>query len=280
MHIHTLTIVGVGLIGGSIGLAAKRRGLADHVIGAGRQQNSLDRARMLGAIDEGVLDLATAVHRAQLTVFCTPTNVIAQQVLSTTSGCQPGTLLTDAGSTKGMIVRAVESQLPKHVAFVGGHPLAGSEKRGAEFADAELFQDRLTVLTPSALTDAAAVERTASFWRSLGARIRLMDPDEHDQALAVTSHLPHLIASTLAGILPPQFHDLTASGFRDTTRVASGDSDLWTAIFAQNREAVLAALARFTSRLEQFRMALRDSDTAPLNELLAQAKKERDALGS
>jgi prephenate dehydrogenase len=280
MQIATLTIVGVGLIGGSIGLAAKRRGVARRVLGAGRQRPSLDRALAVGAIDEAHLDLAEAVHRAEVAVFCTPVERIAEQVLAAAPGCAAGTLLTDAGSTKAAIVRGIEGRLPDGVTFVGSHPLAGSEKRGPGFADPNLFQGRLTVVTPTPLTDPAAVERTAGFWRALGARVRLMDPEAHDRALALTSHLPHLVAAALAGILPPELHDLTATGFRDTTRVAAGDPSLWTGIFAQNRGAVLDALRRLRERLDAFQQALEAGDEAAIDTLLAQAKRVRDALGS
>src|SRR5262249_46035047 len=157
-----------GLIGGSIGLAAKRRGIAERVLGAGRQQTSLDRASEVGAIDEGCLDLAAAVGRADLAVFCTPVDQIADQVLAAALRCAPGTLLTAGGSTKTAIVRGVEGQLPDGVAFVGSHPLAGSEKRGPEYADAELFRGRLTLVTPTTQTDPAALEKTVSFWQALG----------------------------------------------------------------------------------------------------------------
>jgi prephenate dehydrogenase len=280
MKIKTLTIVGVGLIGGSIGLAARQRGLAGHIVGAGRQQGSLERARAVGAIDEVCTDLAAAVQRADVAVFCTPVDRIVDQVLAAAPGCPAGTLLTDAGSTKGAIVRGIEGRLPDGVTFVGSHPLAGSEKRGPEHADARLFHDRLTVVTRTARTDAAAVDRTAAFWRALGSRVRVMDPDEHDRALALTSHLPHLLASALAAILPPELHELAATGFRDTTRVAAGDPSLWTGIFQQNRAAVLACAAEFGRRLEQFEGALRAGDAATLDALLAQAKGIRDALGS
>jgi prephenate dehydrogenase len=280
MHIQTLTIVGVGLIGGSIGLAAKRRGVAQRVLGAGRQRGSLDRALAAGAIDEGFLDLAAAVHRAEIAVFCTPVERIAEQVLTAAPCCVAGTLLTDAGSTKASIVHDLEGRLPQGVAFVGSHPLAGSEKRGPEFADANLFQGRLTVVTQTPQTDPASLERTVAFWRALGARVRVMDPEAHDQALALTSHLPHLVAAALAGILPPELHDLTATGFRDSTRVAAGDPSLWTGIFAQNRAAVLDALGRLQDRLVEFRHAMMANDSAALDALLAQAKKVRDALGS
>jgi prephenate dehydrogenase len=280
MKITTLTIVGVGLIGGSIGLAAKRRGLAERVIGAGRQQSSLARALSLGAIDEGSLDLARAVQRAEVAVFCTPVDHIAEQVLTAAPGCVPGTLLTDAGSTKAAIVRGVEGRLPKGVAFVGSHPLAGSEKRGPEHAEADLFEDRLTIVTQTPYTDSLALERTAAFWQALGSKVRVMNPEEHDQALAQTSHLPHLLAAALAGSLPPQLYALTATGFRDTTRVAAGDPGLWTGILTQNRNAVLAALTQLEGRLTQFRNALETENGPAIHDLLAQAKKVRDALGS
>src|SRR5206468_2944891 len=147
---------------------------------------------------------------------------------------------------------------------VGSHPLAGSEKRGADHADARLFEGRLTVVTQTPGADPAAVERTCTFWRALGSRVQLMSPEDHDRALALTSHLPHLLAAALAGVLPPELNDLTATGFRDTTRVAAGDPSLWTAIFAQNRAAMLDSLRLLAGRLEEFRAALEAGDAAAL----------------
>ena len=280
MKIKTLTIVGVGLIGGSIGLAAKRRKLAERVLGGGRRQASLNQALAIGAIDEGFLDLAAAVQQAEIAVFCTPVDQIAEQVLASAPGCATGTLLIDAGSTKAEIVRSVEGRLPKGIAFVGSHPLAGSEKRGAEHADADLFQDRLTIVTRTPATEPSALERTTAFWRALGCRVRVLDPQEHDQALAVTSHLPHLVAAALAGILPPELQELSASGFRDTTRIAAGDPSLWTAILAQNQLAVLNALKQLDDQLSRFREALKVGNWTAVADLLTQAKKVRDALGN
>jgi prephenate dehydrogenase len=280
MKIETLTIVGVGLIGGSIGLAARERGLAERVLGAGRRESSLVRALAIGAIDEGCVDVVAAVQRADFAVFCTPVDRIADQVLAAAPGCAPGTLLTDAGSTKAAIVHEVEGRLPGHVAFVGSHPLAGSEKRGPEHADPRLFHDRLTVVTRTARTDPAALERTSAFWQALGSRVRILTPEDHDQALALTSHLPHLLASALAGILPAEARELTATGFRDSTRVAAGDPSLWTGIFMQNRAAVLGQLDRLRARLDGFQQALATADQPALDALLSQAKRIRDALGS
>jgi prephenate dehydrogenase len=280
MRIGTLTIVGVGLIGGSIGLAARRRGLAGRVIGSGRNAATLERARELGAIDHACLDLGEAVRRADVVVFCTPVTLIAEQVLAAAPACGNGTLLTDAGSTKGAIVRALEGKLPREVRFVGSHPLAGSEKRGSDHADADLFQGRVTVVTPTPKTDAAAVERTVKFWRGLDSRVVVMSPDEHDRALAMTSHLPHLLASALAGILPPELHELAATGFRDTTRVAAGDPSLWTGILLQNRAALIEALGRLQDQVIDFKKALMTGDQAAIDALLARGKRSRDALGN
>jgi prephenate dehydrogenase len=278
MKLKTLAIVGVGLIGGSIGLAVKQRRLAERVLGVGRHEASLRRAQAAGAIDEISIDLVEAVRGAEMAVFCTPVDRIAEQVLQVGLECAPGTLLTDAGSAKAVVVRAIDGRLPKGVSFVGSHPLAGSEKRGPEHATANLFENKVTIVTPTSQTDAEALERTTSFWRALGARVRLMDPEEHDRALALTSHLPHLAAAALAGILKPELFDLTAAGFRDTTRVAAGDPSIWTGIFLQNKEAVLAALDHFDERLQRFREALKAGDRVALDSLLDQAKKVREDL--
>ncbi len=280
MKLHTLTIVGVGLLGGSIGLAAKRRGLAERVLGTGRTQAALDRALELGAIDAGTLDMAAAVRQAEVAVFCTPVDRIAEQVLATARGCARGTLLTDVGSTKEVIVKQLEGHLRRGVAFVGSHPLAGSEKRGPEFADADLFQGRVTVVTPTPRNDPKDVEKTTAFWQALGAQVRIMTPKAHDEAVAVTSHLPHLVAAALANALPRDLYGLTASGFRDTTRVAAGDPSLWTAIFTQNRVAVLHALRELQKYMLQFRLALEADNPQAIDALLTQAKKVRDALGN
>lgn len=279
MKIHTLTIVGVGLLGGSLGLAVRQRGLARQIIGVGHQQASLDLAVQRGAIDAGTLDLRAAVVHSDLVVFCTPVDLIVAQARQAADHCPPGTLFTDVGSTKAEIVRGLEG-LPRGVRFVGSHPLAGSEKRGIEHAEADLYDGRLTVITPTPLSAPDALRSVRDFWEALGCRVRHLAPEEHDRALALTSHLPHLLASALAGLLPPELHDLTATGFRDTTRIAAGDPVLWTGIFEQNRQAVLQALTRYLDHLRVYEQALRREDRPTLDLLLAQAKKVRDALGS
>ena len=274
----TLVIVGVGLIGGSVGLAARERGVARCIVGVGRSADTLAAAARAGCIDDGTTDLTVAARGADLILVCTPVDRIVDHVRSAAAVCRPGTLLTDAGSTKDTIVRALDGTLPPGVPFVGGHPLAGSEKRGPEHARADLFVDRLVILTPTVQTDTEAVEHIGAFWRSLGARVLHLLPQDHDDALAVTSHLPHLVAAAVANTLPQHLKSLTATGFRDTTRVAGGDPDLWAAIFAQNRGAVLAALGRLEQRLTDYRQAIEIDDMTTLRRLLAEAKAVRDNL--
>ena len=280
MHFETLTVVGVGLIGGSIGLAARQRGICRSIVGVGRDPASLDKAKALGEVDWFTLDLAEGVRAADFVVICTPVDKIAYHVLQAAKASKLGALITDAGSTKANIVNDVEGHLPAGIQFVGSHPLAGSEKRGPESASADLFEDRVAIVTKTARTDAAAIERVSAFWQALGSEVYLLDPETHDRALALTSHLPHLAASALAGIVPPQYRPFTATGFRDATRIASGDPGLWAAIFRQNALAMADALQRYADRLDEFRQAILDDDQATLIELLSNGKRVRDALGS
>ena len=275
----TIAIVGVGLIGGSVALAAKSRGVAQTVIGVGRNALRLEQARRAGIIDEGVVDLAAAGIRADLMVFCTPVDRISAGVREAAQTCREGTLITDVGSVKGGIARALASGLPDGVVFVGSHPLAGSEQQGFQNADARLFENRMCVVTPVTESMPFAVEKIATFWEGLGANVVEMSPEAHDTALAETSHLPHLAAAALAATLSPENSTLTASGFRDTTRIASGDPDLWTAIFLANRRDVLASLMKFDQLLAEFRQALEHNDADELKRLLAAAKMNRERNG-
>jgi prephenate dehydrogenase len=278
MRVSTLALVGVGLIGGSIGLAARRRGAAGHVIGCDRDWAALDHALAAGILDRACDEPVEAAREADLVVVCTPVDHIPAGLLAAAAACRPGTVLTDAGSTKAAIVAAVHGRLPPGVSFVGCHPLAGSEKNGPEHARAELFDGRLVVLTPTPETGEGPLALVRGFWEALGARVRLMEASEHDRALALTSHLPHLLASALAGTLPPDLYELTATGFADTTRLAAGNPALWTAIFQANRDGLLAALDLFEEGLNRFRGALSAGDAAALNALLQLGKTVRDRL--
>jgi prephenate dehydrogenase len=276
----TVTIIGVGLIGGSIGLALRERKLAERVIGVGRRAASLRKAKRLGIATATTLDVEEGVSEADLVVVATPIAQIVDQVCAAAPACRPGTLITDAGSTKGTIVASLNGQLPEAIRFVGSHPLAGSEKSGPEAATADLFEGRVVVVTPSRTTRKGAAEDAADFWSALGATVFMMSPEQHDAALATTSHLPHLLASLLAGATPRADLPLTATGWQDTTRIAAGDPELWTQIFLDNKRNVLKSLARFEKTMQRAKAAIERGDAKALDRLLTEAKAIRDAVGS
>lgn len=276
----TVAIVGVGLIGGSIGRALLERGLAKQVVGIGRRATSLRAAKKVGAVTATTMDLVRGVARANLVVVCTPVEQIATQALVAVNHAPAGALITDAGSTKQQIVAAVEKKLPPGGRFVGSHPMAGSEKSGPGEARAELFVGRAVIVTPTKKTSAADTEAVGEFWAALGARVFMMSPEAHDRAVAGTSHLPHLISALLAAVTRSEDAPLIAGGWLDTTRVAGGDPELWRQILQSNDTQVLAALAQFEKQLSSARRALERGDGARLAKLLAQGKAVRDALGN
>jgi len=266
-----VVIVGVGLIGGSLAAALRRRGLVEHVIGVGRNRERLEAARAAGLIDESATSLASAVSRADVVVFCTPVDRVAEGVREAAAVARPGTLLTDAGSVKGPICNAV-ADVPS---FVGAHPIAGSHRQGFEAADADLFQDRVCVVTPAAHTDPGRTARTERLWQAVGMRTLTMSPAAHDRALARTSHLPHVVAAALARTLTADNVPLTGTGFRDATRIAAGDPDLWTAILLQNAPAVVDGLTAVLENLAQFVDALRAGDAIAVREQLLEGQQAR-----
>lgn len=281
----TVAIIGVGLIGGSIGLALRERRLAHKIVGIGRRQTSLDKARDVGAIDHGVTNLANGVAEAQLIVVATPVDSIAERVIQASAACPAASLITDAGSTKASIVAAADAGLAARRSgprFVGSHPLAGDHRTGPEHARADLLEGRTVVITPTEHTRPAAVTEVSGFWQSLGANVVSMTPDKHDAALAVTSHLPHVAAVALAAATPTELLPLTASGWRDTTRVAGGDPGLWQAILTANRQHVLDALDLMGQTFSNLRKSLEQGDNESLLSILetaAKRKRDRDALG-
>ena len=282
---NTVAIVGVGLIGGSIGLALRDRKLARKIVGVGRRQNSLDAARKIGAIDHGVTNLAAGVAEAQLVIVSTPVDTVAERVIQAMAAAPPAALITDVGSTKESIVSMVDAALATRLSgprFVGSHPLAGDHRTGAEHARADMFDGRIVVVTPSEATRPAAVTEISGFWQGLGANVITMKPARHDAALAITSHLPHVAAVALAAATPMELLRLTASGWRDTTRVAGADPKLWQAIFAANRQHVLDAIDLLDQTLDNLRETLEQGDYESLTLMLeaaARKKRERDALG-
>jgi prephenate dehydrogenase len=282
---NTVAIIGVGLIGGSIGLALRERKLASRIVGIGRRTSSLQAALSRGCVTEISTSISEGVRQADLVVVCTPVEKIADHVTEAAAHCASGTIMTDAGSTKAEIVAKAESGLagkfPAHVPFVGSHPIAGSEKNGPEAASADLFDGRVVVITPTARTDPAATASIEQFWQALGARLIRMTPEEHDAIIARTSHLPHLVASALAATTPSNGETLplTGSGWADTTRIAAGDPELWRQILLANRGPTLNALADFETVLKAWRSALETANGPQLLALLQEGKLRRDAVG-
>lgn len=279
IEFETIALVGVGLIGGSIGRAVKRLNLARTVIGVGRDAVRLEKARRLGIVDVVTHDLAEAARKSDLIVVCTPVDQIVAGVRNVAEKCRAGTLLTDAGSVKESICRELASGLPDKVEFIGSHPLAGSERQGFENSDAELFTGRVCVVTPLETSTPEAVARIERFWRSLGSDVLKMTPADHDRALAETSHLPHLVAAALAGTLAPHNRNLAATGFRDTTRIAMGDPELWAAILLANAVPILAGLDKFEAALREYQQALQRRDATRVRKLLSSGKTNRESLG-
>ena len=279
-HWNKVAIIGPGLIGGSIGLAVRKRSLAPHVVGIGRRKESLAKALDLGAATSASIRIEDGVMDADVVVVCTPVNEVAGHLLQAAAAAPGHAILTDAGSTKSSIVAKVEAAVPKVKHFVGSHPLAGGERNGVDFARADLFDGKVVVATPSPNTDPADLDAVTDFWQSLGASVIAMPPDVHDRALATTSHLPHLVASAAAQITPVADLQLTAGGWRDLTRIASGDPDLWSQILLDNRASILNSLAGFEKTMAEFRAALENADAAKLRQLLMEGKLRRDALGN
>ena len=278
-HWDTVAVVGVGLIGGSIGLDLLAKKLARRVVGIGRRQTSLDAAKRVGAVTETTLDLRAGVGDADLIVVCTPVGRIVDDVLAAAAAAKAGTLITDVGSTKQSIVAGVAGRLPGGVTFVGSHPIAGSEKSGPEAALLDLFDGRTAVVTPAADTPPQATEAVEQFWRQLGSQVVRMTPADHDRALAATSHVPHIVASALAAVTPEEWLTLTAGGWLDTTRVAAADGELWVQILTDNRREVLTGLANVERRLAAVRQALENCDSNELETLLAEGRTRREAAG-
>lgn len=278
LPLRTLAVVGVGLIGGSIAAGAKKRNVAARVIGVGRNAKRLDAARTAGLIDAAATDVAQAAAEADLIVFCTPVDLIVDGARAAAETCRPGTLVTDAGSVKEAICRKLSTGLPDGVTFIGSHPLAGSEKTGFEHANPDLYVGRTCVITPEDSAGEEQVARLRAFWQALGMSVVTMTAADHDRALAETSHLPHVVAAALAAQLNEADRRLTASGFRDTTRIAAGAPSLWVGILLNNAEEIVKSLDGFSDELARFRKAIANRDAAALQNLLQIAKTNRDAL--
>lgn len=280
--LDTVAIIGVGLLGGSLGMALKQKGLARRVIGVARRAQALQKALELGAVDEGGLDAIPAVSEAGLVILATPMLQMPNLLTTIAPAVPAGCVLSDMGSAKSTIAEFADSLALSN--FVGGHPMAGSEKKGVEYARPDLFAGAIYFLTPTLKTSKNAVSMLRDLAQNLGAAPVVLSPDQHDRIVAVTSHLPHLLAASLLKLALATTHSepMTkkgmATGFRDLTRVASGDVEMWRDVFLSNRKHLLKALDAFSEVCAEVRGLLQGEDTSALAEWLADAKGFREKV--
>ena len=267
----TLALIGVGLIGSSIARAARAHGAVGEIVTTARSPKTRARVAELGIADKVVETNAGAVESADLVIVCIPVGVCGAVAKEIGPHLKPGAIVSDVGSVKGAIVRDMAPHLLKTVHFVPAHPVAGTEHSGPDAGFAELFENRWCILTPPDGTDPAAVAKLAAFWRLLGANVEMMSPEHHDIVLAITSHLPHLIAYNIVGtaadveqVTRGEVIKFSAGGFRDFTRIAASDPVMWRDVFLNNKEAVLEMLGRFSEDLAALQRFIRWDDGAAL----------------
>ncbi len=285
VHFEKIALIGIGLIGGSIALEARKRGLAKSIVAATRSAETAAMANRLKLADHCGTDLAAAVKDADLVIVCTPVGACGPAAAAIAPSLKPGCIVSDVGSVKQTVIADMLPHIPKGVHFVPAHPVAGTENSGPEAALLDLFEGRWTILTPLPGSDAGAVDRLEAFWKALGSQVDRVDPAHHDRILAITSHLPHLIAYTIVGTaddlgghLNAEVLKYAAGGFRDFTRIAASDPTMWRDIFVNNKEAVLEVLQRFQEDLFYLQRAIRWGEGDKLSELFTRTREIRRAL--
>lgn len=274
---RSIVIVGVGLIGGSIAAAVRKRFPECQVIGVGRNEERLEQARRAGLLTSWTVDLnKSTLPAGSIGVVCLPVHQIPSAVTALlNANCE---IVTDAGSVKASVYEAMGPNPDER--FVGSHPIAGSEQSGFEHADADLFRNRLCVVTTSSPEDSALnrVQRVISFWKALGSAVYLMSPDEHDRVLALTSHLPHILASVAASCVNQELLTFTGTGYRDTTRIAAGSAKLWASILMGNAKHCVEAIDDAEEQLRKFRESLTSGNAEALEQLWEAAAENRRKL--
>lgn len=273
-----VTIVGVGLIGGSIGMAIRKHKLAKKVVGLSQRQASLVKGQKMGAIDEGWTDVAQAVRGADLVIMATPVEWIVKVLEQINPHVRRHCIITDVGSTKVEVIAKAQNVLSNPSNFVGAHPLAGSEKKGVEFASADLFQNALCILTPVKNTNPAAKDKIKILWSKIGGRVKQMSPEEHDEILGFVSHMPHLVAYSMVESIPEQFLSYAAGGLRDTTRIAASDPELWKDICLTNSRYVIKSIDGVVKILSQIRKAIVERDDKALVDHFTKARAKRESF--
>jgi prephenate dehydrogenase len=273
-----VTIAGVGLIGGSLALAARAAGLIGEVVGYGRTEDNLQVARRRGIVDRYSQDIVEAARDTDLLLLAVPVNVMAALVHACAPVLRAGAVVSDVGSVKARVVQEVEAVLPAAVSFVGAHPIAGSERSGAAAAFAELFQGSRCIITRGRCAEPSAVAKIRALWEGVGMRVDEMDPAQHDQMLAWVSHLPHAVAfSAVNAVLDtdPALQQFAGPSFRDLTRVAASSVEMWSDIFLANATQMDTAIVKFAAVLEALRRAITSGDATELKRQLERARTAR-----
>jgi len=280
-----VALIGIGLIGSSLARLIKRDGLAGHIVANARSQATLDKVVELGIADSVAINVADAVAGADLVIICSPLGTYPAIGAAIKDHLADGAIVSDVGSVKAMVLRELGAVLPSHVHLIPAHPVAGTEHSGPEAGFADLFDGHWCILTPGPDTDATAVYRVKELWRRAGMKVDLMDAEHHDLVLAVTSHLPHLIAYNIVGtaddletVTKSEVIKYAAGGFRDFTRIAASDPVMWRDVFLNNREAVLEMLGRFTEDLTALQRAIRWSDGDALHEMFTRTRAIRRGI--
>ena len=278
MKFNRIAIIGVGLIGGSVGLAVKKRRLAKEVIGIFRRKATLKKALKRKAVDRAIMSINDGVKDADLIILATPVSLIPSVAREAIKYAKRNTVITDVGSTKKWIVDKIEGQLARSrrgLFFIGSHPMAGSEHSGVEFARADLLNGSPCIVTKTAKTSAAALKKITGFWKALGAKVNVMSPAAHDKSVSLISHLPHIVAFGLAGAVPAKELKYAAEGFKDTTRVALSDPRLWADIFLSNRKEIVKSGRIFEKNYKKIIKAITEEKYLELVKLLEKARTVR-----
>lgn len=268
-------IIGTGLIGGSLGLALKKRKLASQIVGLSRHQRNARLAKKAGAIDciGSSLDV---VKDADLVILATPIDAIIGIALKIAKKIKKDCIIIDVGSTKEEIVSKISRAIPN---FVGCHPLSGSEKRGVANLQADIFNNSICIITPTTKTNKKILDKVSLLWRKLGSQVVILSAKDHDQILAFTSHLPHAVAFSLIDCIPMEFLSLSSGGLRDSTRISGSDANLWSEVFLSNRRNLLTSLSSFQTKLAALKLALESKNKIILTRILLSAKNKREKLG-
>ena len=284
IHFNKITIIGVGLIGGSLAISLKEAGACATVVGVGRGIENLKTAKRLGIIDSYTTDVKEGVKDSDFVVVGVPVLSIAKVIKTAAPYFKKGAIVTDVGSVKEAVVRDVEPLMPESVFFVGGHPIAGTEHSGAEAAFSGLFKDRRCIMTPTSNTDNNALEKVKAMWELAGSEVVIMDAKAHDVILASVSHLPHVIAYSLVNTVADMEQKAgdvlkySAGGFKDFTRIASSSPEMWRDICLMNKDAVLRLLDEFQKRLDEIKGHIKDGNAELVQKDFERAKRVRDSL--